>query len=183
MKAFTINNLFPLICISFFFCSKVSAQQKTVAERLGYPADAKLLIIHADDLGVAHSENMASIKALEEGTVNSASIMVPCPWFPEIAAYARGHSTADLGLHLTLTSEWKYYKWGPVTSKDSVTSLVNNEGYFYDLVPKVAEHADPKHVEIELRNQVKKALLTGIDVTHLDTHMGTVFATPEFVEA
>ncbi|MGI9549613.1 MAG: polysaccharide deacetylase family protein [Aurantibacter sp.] len=178
-----MRRFFTLLCISCFFTSWIFAQQKTVAARLGYPADAKLLIIHADDLGVAHSENMASIMALEESPVNSASIMVPCPWFPEIAAYALGHSTADLGLHLTLTSEWKYYKWGPVTSKDSVTSLVNNEGYFYDLVHKVAEHADPKHVEIELRNQVKKALLTGIDVTHLDTHMGTVFATPEFAEA
>jgi len=172
-----------LICISCFFTAAIFAQQKTVAERLGYHINAKLLIIHADDLGVSHSENMASIKALEESPVNSASIMVPCPWFPEIAAYAREHSSTDLGLHLTLTSEWKYYKWGPVTSTDSVISLINDEGYFYDLVPKVAEHADPDHVEIELRNQVKKALAMGIDVTHLDTHMGAVFATPEFAEA
>src|ERR1700761_1492388 len=103
----------------------VSAQQKSVQEMLGYPKDAKLLIIHADDLGVTHSENVASISALETGSVRSASMMVPCPWFPEMAAYARTHPEKDLGLHLTLTSEWKYYKWGPVTPEAEVPGLVN----------------------------------------------------------
>ncbi len=170
----------------FLLCSAVCtvfAQAKNVAERLGYSKEDKLLIIHADDLGVSHSENMASIRAMEEGSVNSASIMVPCPWFPEIANYARSHPEMDFGLHLTLTSEWKYFKWGPTASKDAVASLINNEGYFYDLVPKVAEHADPLQVEIELRHQVKKALEAGINVTHLDTHMGTLFATPDFAKA
>ncbi len=161
----------------------VFGQTSTIAERLGYPSDAKMLIIHADDLGVTHSENMASIKGLEESPVNSASIMVPCPWFPEIAAYAQKNKTTDLGLHLTLNSEWKNYKWGPVTNKDSVAGLVNHKGYFYALVDSVGMHATQDEVALELRNQVKKAYQFGIDVTHLDAHMGAAMSTPEFLEA
>jgi hypothetical protein len=97
---------------------------QTLPARLGYSPDAKLLIVHADDLGMAHSVNAASIKAFETGMVNSGSIMVPCPWLPEIAAYARKFPEADLGLHLTLTSEWNLFRWGPVLSKDRVPSLL-----------------------------------------------------------
>src|SRR5215471_341938 len=106
------------------------AHSPTLAERLGYAPDAKLLIVHADDLGVAHSVDAASIKAFETGQVNSGSIMVPCPWLPEIAAYARAHPETDLGLHLTLTSEWATYRWGPVMSKDRVPSLLNKEAIY-----------------------------------------------------
>jgi predicted glycoside hydrolase/deacetylase ChbG (UPF0249 family) len=161
----------------------INGQQPSVAAQLGYPSDAKLLIIHADDLGVTHSENAASIKALENSPVNSASIMVPCPWFPEIAAYARKNKSMDLGLHLTLTSEWKYYKWSPVTSRDSVVSLVNRDGYFYGQVDSLVMYGSPAHVETELRNQVKKAYRAGIDVTHLDAHMGAAVSTPENIAA
>src|SRR5207247_4452894 len=98
---------------------------KTLPERLGYPPDAKLLIVHGDDLGMAHSVNVASIKAFASGLVTSGSIMVPCPWLPEIAAYARSHPEADLGLHLTLTSEWTSYRWGPVLSRDRVSSFLD----------------------------------------------------------
>ena len=171
------------IGLLIFVCSLTRSQQENIAARLGYEADAKLLIIHADDLGVTHSENEASISGLESSPVNSASIMVPCPWFPEIAAYARKNNAADLGLHLTLNSEWKYYKWGPVSSLDDVPSLVNKNGYFYALVDSLANAGEAKEVEIELRNQVKKAYQFGIDVTHLDTHMGAVLSTPEFAKA
>ncbi|WP_299534072.1 polysaccharide deacetylase family protein [Ulvibacterium sp.] len=159
----------------------LSGQEKTIAERLGYPADSKLLIIHADDLGLAHSENRASIRALEKGSVNSASIMVPCPWFPEIAAYAQKNPGMDLGVHLTLTSEWKYFKWGPITSKDSVTSLIGEDGYFYPLIPDFVAHAQPEEVTLELRNQIKRAYSSGLDITHLDTHMGAAASTPEHI--
>ncbi len=155
--------------------------QTSIAEKLGYPPDTKLLIIHADDLGVAHSENMASIKAMETGSVNSASIMVPCPWFPEIADYV-SQSDGDFGLHLTITSEWDFYKWGPVSSSNLVSSLVNKEGYFYASVDSVRQLAKPEEVAIELRNQVMKALAAGIDVTHLDTHMGALGSTPEIIK-
>src|SRR5664279_2358511 len=107
------------------------AQTKTIAERLGYPADSKLLILHADDLAVAHSEDAASFDALDKQAVTSASIMVPCPWLTEVADYAKAHPDADLGLHLTLTSEWKTYRWGPVESKDKVPSLLDPSGYLW----------------------------------------------------
>ncbi len=160
-----------------------NAQTPNIAERLGYDKNAKLLIIHADDLGVSHSENRASISGLEESPVNSASIMVPCPWFPEIAAYARKNTDKDLGLHLTLNSEWDFYKWGPVTSLDLIPSLVNASGYFYSRVDSLAMFAAANEVAIELRNQVKKAYKYGIDVTHLDAHMGAAMSTPEYLKA
>jgi hypothetical protein len=103
---------------------------KTIAERLGYSADAKTLIVHADDLGMAHSVNDATIKAFATGLVNSGSIMIPCSWVPEIAEFARSNPRADLGLHLTLTSEWKNYRWGPVLPGDRVASLLDDRGYF-----------------------------------------------------
>ncbi|HXC72430.1 MAG TPA: polysaccharide deacetylase family protein [Pyrinomonadaceae bacterium] len=151
------------------------AQEKTIAERLGYPRDAKLLIVHADDLGMAHSVNAATIKAFETGLVSSGSIMVPCPWFSEIAAYARANPRADLGLHLTLTSEWTSFRWGPLSSKDRVSSLLDKDGYFYPLETDAASHADPKEVELEITAQVERARASGVQPTHLDSHMGTLY--------
>jgi predicted glycoside hydrolase/deacetylase ChbG (UPF0249 family) len=142
---------------------------KSLAEQLGYPPDAKLLIIHADDLGVTHSVNAASIKALESGAVNSASIMVPCPWFPEIADYAKSHPDLDFGLHLTLTSERVYYRWGPVAPADKVPSLVDKNGYFHhDWTPET--RIDPREALIELRAQIDRAYAMGVKPTHLDSH-------------
>lgn len=178
-----MKDIILLLIACFFFPTTSNAQQKSIAERLGYPKNSKLLILHADDLGAAHSENAASIASLEKGPLNSASIMVPCSWFPEIAAYARKNKQMDFGIHTTLTSEWKNYKWGPVTTKDSVSSLVNKHGYFYTSTDSVQQFADPREAALELRNQVKKAYQFGIDVTHLDTHMGTAASTPELVAA
>ena len=142
---------------------------QTLAERLGYPAGSKLLIVHADDLGETHAVNAAALKALQGGTINSASLMVPCPWFPEIADYAKSHPDADFGLHLTLTSERVYYRWGPVAPRDKVPSLVDQNGYFHHEW-KEREHIDAKEVEIELRAQVERALAMGVRPTHLDSH-------------
>ncbi len=166
-----------------FYTSVVWGQMRSIQERLGYPKNAKLVIIHADDLGVSHSENSASITAMEKGSVSSASIMVPCPWFPEIAAYAQSHPTADLGLHITLTSEWKYYKWGPVTSNNKVASLVNANGFFYSSEDSVVKKASVSEVEEEIRNQVKRAIQFGIQPTHLDAHMGTALYRTDFLKA
>ena len=159
-----------------------NAQERTLTERLGYPADAKLLIVHADDLGMSHSVNAATMKAFETGLVNSASIMVPCPWLSEIAAYARANPQADLGLHLTLTSEWTPFRWGPVTSKDRVSSLLDKDGYFRLTESEAAKFADPKEVEMEIRAQIEKAKALGIVPTHLDSHMGTLYQSKALFE-
>jgi len=163
----------PLLPLLFVTASQVAAQAQTIsptlAEKLGYSRDSRLLIVHADDVGMTHSINAATIAALDTGLVNSASIMVPCPWFPEIADYAKSHPQVDFGLHLTLTSERVYYRWGPVASKDKVPSLVDENGYFH-LNWTPANHIDPKEAESELRAQIDRAYSTGIHPTHLDSH-------------
>ena len=159
----------------------LKAQTKTIAERLGYPADSKLLIIHADDLAVAHSEDAASFDALDKGAVTSASILVPCPWLTEVAAYAKAHPDADLGLHLDLTSEWNTYRWGPVESKDRVPSLIGTDGTLWSTTQQVATNVKPQEAEREVRAQIEHALAMGIHPTHLDTHMGSVYANLELI--
>src|SRR6266849_10533008 len=161
--------------------SRPQTATKTLAERLGYPRDAKLLIVHADDLGAAHSINTASIKGLESGLVSSASIMFPCPWLPEIAAYARAHPEADLGLHLTLTSEWSSYRWGPVLGRERVPSLLDGGGYL-PLESEATAHMDIKEVEAEIRAQIARARAFGIQPTHLDSHMGTLYQSKALFE-
>ncbi len=172
-------------CCLFIFltlgCLQTIAQQ-TIQERLGYSKDAKLLILHADDLGVSHSEDSASIYLLEKGFVSSGSIQVPCPWFSEIAAYASKHPAADLGIHLTLTSEWQYYKWDPVSGKDRTPSLVNNNGFFYDDLDSLGKLAKLAEVEIELRSQIERAIQFGVHPTHLDAHMGCCFFNKDFLK-
>ena|SRR5579863_7355934 len=155
------------------------AQSKSIAERLGYPRDSKLLIIHADDLAVAHSEDAASFDALDKGAATSASIMIPCPWLTEVAVYAKAHPDADLGLHLTLTSEWKTYRWGSVEPKDKVPSLFDSSGYLWNDENVAAQHLKADEVEREIRAQVERALALGIHPTHLDSHMGTLFTRPD----
>ena len=164
-----------LTFIILLLVAEQAYSQQTIAERLGYPRDTKLLIVHADDLGMAHSVNAATIKALETGLVNSGSIMVPCPWLSEIAAFARANPQADLGLHLTLTSEWTAFRWGPVASRDKVSSLLDKDGYFRLLETEAAAQADPKEVEMEINAQIERARSLGIQPTHLDSHMGTLY--------
>jgi predicted glycoside hydrolase/deacetylase ChbG (UPF0249 family) len=159
--------------------STALGQTKTIAERLGYPPDSKLLIIHADDLAVAHSEDAASFDALDRHAVTSASIMVPCPWLSEVAVYAKDHPDADLGLHLTLTSEWKTYRWGPVESKNMVPSLLDPSGYLWPDTPQDPGALKAAEVEREIRAQIERANALGIHPTHLDSHMGVLFARPD----
>ena len=145
-----------------------------LAERLGFKAADKILIINVDDVAGSHAANAAAMDTLENGLATSATIMVPCPWFPEIAAYAKSHPNSDFGLHLTHTSEWHGYKWGPVASKTEVPGLVDPQGYLWPDIMNVYSHATPEQAYIEARAQIKKALDAGIDVTHLDSHMGTL---------
>jgi hypothetical protein len=154
-----------------------------VQERLGYPANARLLIIHADDLGMAHSVNRATFEALEKGWITSASILIPCPWLPEVAGWAGSHPDADLGIHLALNSEWTSYRWGPVSPRDKVTSLLDKQGYMPLLETEVAQQARIPEVEMELRAQIERARGLGIRLTHFDTHMGSLTRSPELVEA
>lgn len=156
---------------------------QSLAEKLGYTSEDKLLIIHADDLGVAHSENVASFLAMKAGSVNSGSIMMPTPWVVEVAAFQREYPSADLGLHLTLTSEWRYLKWRPVAPTHQSRTLVNDKGFFFDNCLDFGKQADPDEAAGEIRAQIELALKLGIRPTHLDTHMGCLlFNTPELFE-
>ncbi|MGD2135284.1 MAG: polysaccharide deacetylase family protein [Gemmatimonadales bacterium] len=156
--------------------------QETLAERLGYEPDAKLLIVHADDIGMSRSVNVAVERAFETGGITSGSVMVPCPWFPDFAAYYREHQPPDVGIHITLTAEWDLYKWGGVSPANQIPSLLNEHGHFYPTVEEVAQHAVPAEVEHEVRAQIERALALGIRPTHLDTHMGSIVATPELMD-
>jgi len=156
--------------------------ERTVQEKLGHPATARLLIIHADDLGMAHSVNTASFEALEKGWISSASILVPCPWFPEVARFARAHPDADLGIHLALTSEWTSFRWGPLSPVDEVPSLLDPDGYLPLLETAVAQNAKVGEAERELRAQLEKAKKAGVRITHVDSHMNSLFQTPPLID-
>ncbi len=159
-----------------------AAESSTLAERLGYKAKDKLLIINGDDAGMCHAANAATIEALEMGLMRCSTIMVPCPWFPEIAAYAKAHPEKDFGVHLCHTAEWGKYRWGPVAPRDQVPGLVDPQGYFWHEVMEVYGHASPEQALIEGRAQIRRAFDAGIDVTHIDSHMGTLQVNPDYVK-
>ena len=162
--------------------TSANVEVRPLAARLGYPPDAKLLIVHADDVGVAHSADAATFKAFESGLVTSASIMIPCAWLPEVSAYARAHPEADLGLHLTLTSEWATYRWGGVLGRGRTPTLYASDGYFYPTESEAAAHADVGEAEAEVRAQIERARAFGIRPTHLDAHMRTLYTTRPLFE-
>ena len=152
----------------------------TYAELLGWEPGAKVVIFHADDAGMSHDANLGVIEALEDGLLTSMSTMMPCSWVSEFAKYCAENPDIDNGLHLTLTSEWENYRWGPVAGKFIVPGLVDEEGCLWRSVAKVVENATPKEVEAEIRAQIDRAKTMGLPITHLDTHMGTLYATMEF---
>jgi predicted glycoside hydrolase/deacetylase ChbG (UPF0249 family) len=175
--------LLATLTLSIFVCAQSASPPKSVAERLGYPANARLLVIHADDFGMSHSVNRAIEEALEKRWVTSASILVPCPWFSEVARWAKAHPDADLGIHLALNSEWTSFRWGPVSPQPRDSSLLDSDGYLPLTTEYVASHAKISDVETETHAQVDKAKAAGIYLTHLDTHMGAIVSTPDLLKA
>jgi chitin disaccharide deacetylase len=150
-------------------------------DMLGLAPESRAAIIHVDDVGMCHGANQAYLDLSRVGAVTSGSVMVPCPWFPELAAAAADESALDLGVHLTLTCEWPGYRWRPLTTAAPSSGLVDGDGYCWRTVALLAEHVVPEAAEIELRAQIDRALAAGIDATHLDTHMGAA-AIPSLLE-
>jgi len=167
------------LAISF---SAKGEDQRTFAERLGWNATNVVVILHVDDVGMSHSSNLGVIEATEKGVATSCSVMMPCSWVPEIARYLLAHPEVDSGLHLTLTSEWRLYRWGPLAGKAQVPGLVDNEGCLWHTVEQVAANASPDEIEREIRAQIERAEKLGTPMTHLDSHMGTLFARADYFE-
>jgi len=171
----------PLILFSLPLATNLRAE-KTFAERLGWKPNDVVILVHVDDMGMSHSSNLGGIEAVEKGVATSWSVMMPCPWVPEIAKYLKEHPDVDSGLHLTLTSEWSLYRWPPLAGKPKVPGLVDAEGCLWHGVEQVASHATPDEIETEILAQVDRAEKMGIPMTHLDSHMGTLFARPDYFE-
>lgn len=155
----------------------------TLAERLGYAPTDRLLIVNGDDVGMCHSANVATIDALEHGLMRSSTILVPCPWVLEIANYAKAHPDKDFGIHLCQTSEWRVYRWGPVAPRSEVPGLIDPEGYLWHETPQVYAKSNPQEALIESRAQIRRALELGVDITHLDSHMGVLQYRPDYLES
>ena len=153
-----------------------------LSQKLGFDKTTKLLMIHADDAGLSHSENRATIKSLTQGIVNSYSMMVPCPWFYEMAVFAKNNPQYDNGIHLTLTCEWESYKFGPVLPLAEVPSLVNEAGYFFKSREELKENATAEDIKKELKAQIEKAYAFGLKPTHIDSHMYSVGISAEVMD-
>ncbi len=153
-----------------------------VLKRLGFADSDRLVIIHVDDVGNTQASLNAYADLVDFGLISSGSTMVPCPWFPAVAVYNRSHPGLDLGVHLTLNCEWSGYRWGPVSTREMASGLIDSEGYFYRSPNDTQQNASPEVVSIEIEAQLQRALDAGIDVTHADTHMGTVVH-PKYIPA
>ncbi len=147
-------------------------------KKLGYDARDRVVIIHADDIGMCQATLPAIADLFEFGIVSSAAVMVPCPWFLQTAAFCRDNPTIDMGVHSTVNCEWKTYRWGPISTRDPASGMLDEQGYFHRFPPMTEQQADPQAVAAELRMQVAWARQAGIDSTHVDAHMGSVMAAP-----
>lgn len=151
-------------------------------QKLGYSNSDRLVIIHTDDIGMCH----ASVQAFKDlwafGSISSGATMVPCPWFPAVAQMCKENPDMDMGVHATLNAEWESYRWGPVSTRDTASGLMDEAGYFHQWHPAVYENANPDAVDAELNAQIEKALTAGIDITHVDSHMGTIM-NPKFIQS
>lgn len=162
--------------------SQSSGNETTYAERLGWSKGDRVAILHVDDAGMSHDSNLGAIGSIVDGVANSLSVMMPCSWVPELVSMLKQHPEIDAGLHLTLTSEWEHYRWGPLVGRDNAPGLVDSQGCLWRSVEQVVANATADEVESEIRAQIRRARDMGFEPTHLDSHMGTLFATPEYIE-
>lgn len=194
LKSLTAICAFALLAISCGEKKKESAAEtasesakvateapKTWAEKLGWPAGKKVIMLHADDIGMCPEANLAAEKMLNENVIQSAAVMIPCPNAEEFISWAVKNPKMDIGLHLTLTSEWKKHRWGTVTPPEKVPGLLDEDKKMWHGVLQVVEHASAEEVEKEIRSQIEQSLAWGHKPDHLDTHMGTLFGDPSYV--
>jgi predicted glycoside hydrolase/deacetylase ChbG (UPF0249 family) len=151
-------------------------------KKLGFSDTDRAVIIHTDDIGMCHASLEAFKDLWEFGSITSAAVMVPCPWFPSVALLCRSNPEIDMGVHATLNAEWENYRWGPISTRDQASGLLDADGYFHQWHPAVYENAKPQAVEQEVNAQIERALAAGIDVTHVDSHMGTIM-NPLFIQS
>ncbi len=176
------KSILSLLSIIGVLATQAQSTDSTYAEKLGYPKGARVVILHVDDAGMSYDSNEGVITSTSKGVANSTSVMMPCPWVPGMVHYIKQHPQLDAGLHLTLTSEWKDYRWGPLAGKDAVPGLVDAEGDMWPSVQDVIKHATPDEVEKEILAQLARARSMGFTPTHLDSHMGTLFGSPAFLQ-
>lgn len=178
MKILSFFFLSILICFSF----STNAQDSTYAEKLGFPKNARVVILHMDDAGMSYDSDRGIEKVFDKGVANSTSVMMPCPWVPQIVKYIKSHPETDAGLHLTLTAEWKDYRWQPLAGEAVVPGLTDSSGCLWPDVKDVVMNASADEVDKEIRAQLNRAETMGFHPTHLDSHMGTLFASSSFLE-
>ncbi len=156
-------------------------QSHSLLKKLGFQPDHRVAIFHADDVGMCHGANAAFEELSRDGSISCGAVMAPCPWFAEVVAMATANPDVDLGVHLTLTSEWQNYRWAPISTTRRSSGLIDADGYFWHRLPMLAAHVVPEAAEAEMRAQIERALTAGIDITHLDTHMGVALL-PQLVD-
>lgn len=169
------------VVLSMIVATTQAQDAQTYAEKLGFPKGKKVFVLHVDDAGMSYEANQGTIRATSEGIANSTSVMMPCGWVPQFMTYAKQHPTLDVGVHLTLTAEWNNYRWSPLAGRPTVPGLHDEQGAFWHSVAQVVEHASPDEVEAEMRAQIARFRAFGLEPTHLDSHMGTLFQ-PKFIE-
>lgn len=174
--------IYLIVMTTLLSIPAVSNAQKTCAEKLGFPQGKKVLLLHMDDAGMCPEANAAVESYIENGHLLSTAVMMPCPNAASFIEWAKSHPLADVGMHLTLTSEWKTYRWGPVSDPAKVPGLIDPEGKLYHDVPGVVMHASAQEVETEIRAQIEKAIALGHKPTHIDTHMGTLYGSPAYIK-
>lgn len=152
-----------------------------VAELLGVPDGTRAVVPHIDDIGMCHGANEAYARLAGRGFITSGSVMVPCPWFREAVDICTADPALDIGVHLTLTSEWRRYRWRPLSTVAPSSGLLDADGYMWRTVAELRANAHPEAAAVEMRMQLERALAAGLDVTHLDAHMAAALS-PELAE-